>query len=180
MKKKQVTQLMLAMMGLAVAPMVFAQAAPGTGQVTFTGELYDETCVIDAGDDDKKVLLPTLSTQSLNAAGRVAGSTMFDISVSSCPTTLTSVAAHFETTNMNPDTRNAINQASVSKAGNVEVQLLDRDGTTPIKLGSTGTSVPIDAASHTAQMSYGGQYYATDATTAGNVTAIVRYTLAYN
>ncbi|MFT4066106.1 fimbrial protein [Paraburkholderia sp.] len=176
--KKQVTQLMLALMGLSVAPMVFAQAAPGTGQVTFNGELIDETCVINAGDEDKTVTLPTISTQSLTAAGQTYGSKMFDISVSSCPASLKSVAAHFETTNMNPDTRNAINQASVSKAGNVEVQLLDRDGTTPIKLGSTGTFVPIDA-SGTAQMSYGGQYYATDKTTAGYVTAIVRYTLAY-
>jgi major type 1 subunit fimbrin (pilin) len=177
--KKQVTQLMLAMMGLAVAPMVFAQTAPGTGKVTFNGELVDETCVIDAGDEDKTVTLPTLSTQSLAAAKQVAGSTMFDISVSQCPAELKSVAAHFETTNMNPGTRNAINLASVSKAGNVEVQLLDSDGTTPILLGSTGTSIPIDATSHTATMNYGGQYYATAATTAGNVTAIVRYTLAY-
>ncbi|HEY2021838.1 fimbrial protein [Paraburkholderia sp.] len=177
--KKQVKHLTLAMLGLAVAPMAFAQMAPGTGQVTFNGELYDDTCVIDAGDDDKTVTLPTLSTQSLAAAGQVAGSRMFEISVSQCPATLTSVAAHFETTNMSPNTRNAVNQASASPAGNVEVQLLDRDGTTPIKLGSTGTFVPIDAASGTAEMSYGGQYYATAPTTAGNVTAIVRYTLAY-
>uniref|UniRef100_UPI0035E4580E fimbrial protein n=1 Tax=Paraburkholderia youngii TaxID=2782701 RepID=UPI0035E4580E len=68
--KKQVTQLMIAVAGLSVAPMVFAQAAPGTGQVTFNGELIDDTCVINAGDDDKTVTLPTLSTQSLVAAGK--------------------------------------------------------------------------------------------------------------
>jgi major type 1 subunit fimbrin (pilin) len=177
--KKQVTQLTLAALGLAVAPMVFAQAAPGTGEVHFDGELYDETCVIDAGDELKTVTLPTLSTQSLAAAGDTRGSTMFEISVSQCPAKLSSVAAHFETTNMNPSTRNAINLATVSKAGNVEVQLLESDGKTAIKLGSTGGFVPIDATSHAAEMSYGGQYYATDATTAGKVTAIVRYTLAY-
>jgi major type 1 subunit fimbrin (pilin) len=177
--KKQVKHLMLAMLGLAIAPMAFAQTAPGTGQVTFNGELYDDTCVINAGDEDKIVPLPTLSTQSLAAAGQAAGSRMFEISVSQCPAALTSVAAHFETTNMNPSTRNAVNQASVSPAGNVEVQLLDMDGKTPIKLGSTGSFFPIDTATRSAEMSYGGQYYATAPTTAGNVTAIVRYTLAY-
>lgn len=176
--KKQVTQLMIALAGLSVAPMVFAQAVPGAGQVTFNGQLYDDTCVINAGDDDKTVTLPTLSSQSLPVAGNVAGSTMFNISVSECPSTLSQVAAHFETTNMDPNTRNALNQATTSPASNVEVQLLDRDGTTPILLGSTGTFVPI-ASDGTATMSYGGEYYATGAATSGNVTAVVRYTLAY-
>ncbi|SMG54099.1 fimbrial protein [Paraburkholderia susongensis] len=177
--KKQVTQLMIALMGLSAASMVFAQAAPGTGRVTFNGQLTDDTCVINAGDEDQTVTLDTLSSQSLAVAGQVAGSRMFDISVSQCPSTLSNVAAHFETTNMNPSTRNAINQASASPAQNVEVQLLDSNGTTPILLGSTGTFVPIDATAGTAKMSYGGQYYATGKSTAGNVTAIVRYTLAY-
>ncbi|MCC8402593.1 type 1 fimbrial protein [Paraburkholderia sp. MMS20-SJTN17] len=176
--KKQVTQLMIALMGLSVAPMVFAQTAPGTGQVTFNGELYDDTCVINAGDEDKTVTLPTLSTQSLAAAGQTAGSRMFEISVSQCPASLSSVAAHFETTNMNPNTRNAINLATASPAKNVEVQLLDSDGQTPILLGSTGSFVSI-ATDRTATMSYGGQYYATNQTQAGFVTAVVRYTLAY-
>jgi len=171
--------LMIALLGLSAAPMVFAQAAPGTGQVTFNGELTDDTCLINSGDEDKTVTLPTISTQSLATAGQAYGSTMFDISVSQCPATLSNVAAHFETTNMNPDTRNAINQATNSPAQNVEVQLLDRDGKTPILLGSTGTFVAIDATAGTAKMSYGGQYYATGKSTAGNVTAIVRYTLAY-
>ncbi|MCC8395676.1 type 1 fimbrial protein [Paraburkholderia sp. MMS20-SJTR3] len=176
--KKQISHLMIALMGVSVAPMVFAQSAPGTGQVTFNGQLTSETCQINTGDEDKTVMLPTLSTQSLAAAGQTAGSTMFDISVSACPSELTSVAAHFETTNMNPDTRNAINQAPEADAAkNVEVQLLDRDGTNALLLGSTGTAVPIQNGEAT--MSYGGQYYATDATTAGKVTAIVRYTLAY-
>jgi major type 1 subunit fimbrin (pilin) len=176
--KKQFTQLMIALMGLSVAPMVFAQAAPGTGQVTFNGQLLDDTCVINAGDEDKTVTLPTLSSQSLAAAGQTAGSTMFNISVSQCPSTLSNVAAHFETTNMDPNTRNALNQATTTPASNVEVQLLDRDGTNPILLGSTGTFVPI-ATDGTASMSYGGQYYATGKSTSGNVTAVVRYTLAY-
>ncbi|WGS46074.1 type 1 fimbrial protein [Burkholderia sp. JSH-S8] len=174
--------LMIALLGAFVAPAAFAQTAPGTGQVTFNGELLPDTCEIAAGDESKTVTLPTLSTQSLDAAGKVEGAKMFDISVSNCPATLNNVAAHFETTNMDPATRNALNQATTTPAGNVLVQLLDKDGTTPILLGSAGSYEPITGtgAARGATLSYGGQYYATAPTTPGNVTAIVRYTLAYN
>lgn len=172
--KVQVMGLMIAVAGISAAPTVFAA---GTGKVTFNGKLIQETCQINAGDDDKTVTLPTISAQSLTAAGQTAGSTMFDISVSNCPGDLTSVAAHFETTHMDPDTRNATNQATTSPAGLVQVQLLDRDGTTPILLGSSGSPVTITGGAAT--MSYGGQYYATGQTTAGNVMAVVNYTLAY-
>ena len=179
--KKQVTHLMIALMGLSVAPMVFAQSTPGTGQVTFNGELKDDTCVINAGDEDQKVTLPTVSAKTLPAAGAVGGSTPFAISVSQCPTTLSQVAAHFETTNMDPNTRNAINLATTSPAENVQVQLLDHNGklgtAAPLQLGSTGEYVGIT--NQAATMTYSGQYYATDAATAGYVTAVVRYTLAY-
>ncbi|MGF6508693.1 type 1 fimbria pilin [Paraburkholderia sp. 32] len=77
--KKQVTQLMIALMGLSVAPMVFAQAVPGTGQVTFNGELYDDTCVINSGDEDQTVTLPRVSSQALPAAGVTGGSKPFTI-----------------------------------------------------------------------------------------------------
>ncbi|ADG20119.1 fimbrial protein [Paraburkholderia atlantica] len=180
--KKQVTQLMIALAGLSVTPMVFAQAVPGAGQVTFNGELYDDTCVINSGDEDQTVTLPRVSSQTLPAAGSVGGSTPFNISVSNCPATLTQVAAHFETTNMNPVTRNAVNQATTSPAGNVEVQLLDHNlasgKASVLPLGSTGEFVNVGT-DGTATMYYAGQYYATNKATAGYVTAVVRYTLAY-
>ncbi|WP_322015168.1 fimbrial protein [Paraburkholderia sp. J12] len=177
--KKQLTQLTMALAGLSVAPMVFAQTAPGTGTVTFNGQLTADTCVINAGDINKTVTLDTVSAQSLPVAGATGDATNFTISVSQCPATLSSVAAHFETTNMDPATRNIINQATVSPATNVEVQLVDKDGKTPILLGSTGSFYPINAATQSATMSYYGQYYATGKTGAGNVTAVTSYTLAY-
>ncbi|WP_028225590.1 fimbrial protein [Paraburkholderia ferrariae] len=177
--KKQLMQLTMALAGLSVAPMVFAAPAPGTGTVTFNGKLTADTCVINAGDVNKTVTLDTVSAQSLPNKGDTAATTNFTISVSQCPANLSSVAAHFETTNMDPDTRNIVNQAIASPATNVEVQLIDKDGKTPILLGSTGSFYPIDASAHTATMSYYGQYYATGKTEAGNVTAVASYTLAY-
>ncbi|AXK61798.1 MULTISPECIES: fimbrial protein [Burkholderia] len=173
--KAQVMGLMFMVAGISVAPAAFAE---GTGKVTFNGKLIQETCKINAGDEDKVVTLPQISTQSLTAAGQTAGSTMFDISVSECPAGLNLVAAHFETAHMDPDTRNATNQApTATAAGLVQVQLLDRDGTTPILLGSSGAPVAISGGA--AKMSYGGQYFATGQTTPGDVMAVVNYTLAY-
>ncbi|MGF6508694.1 type 1 fimbria pilin [Paraburkholderia sp. 32] len=83
---------------------------------------------------------------------------------------------------MDPVTRNAINQATTLPAGNVEVQLLDHNGTSGeesvLPLGSAGEFVAVGN-DGTATMYYAGQYYATGRATAGNVTAVVRYTLAY-
>ncbi|TDV16461.1 major type 1 subunit fimbrin (pilin) [Paraburkholderia caballeronis] len=177
------TRLMIVLAGVMAAPMAFAQSAPpGTGTITFNGMLLADTCEISPGDVDKTVTLPTLSAQSLAEAGQTAGSTMFTITVAKCPTSLSNVAAHFETTNMDPATRNAVNQATSNPASNVVVQLLDKDGTTPILLGSSGSFEPITGTGDTrgATMSYGGQYYATGQAGQGNVTAIVRYTLSYN
>jgi major type 1 subunit fimbrin (pilin) len=177
--KKQLMQLTMALAGLSVAPMVFADPAPGTGTVTFNGELTADTCVINAGDVNKIVTLDTVSAQSLPNTGDTAATTNFTISVSQCPTSLSFVAAHFETTNMDENTRNILNKATVSPADNVEVQLVDKDGKTPILLGSTGSFYPIDKNAHTATMSYYGQYYAAGQVSAGNVTAVASYTLAY-
>lgn len=181
MNIKNAKGLMVLLAGMFAAPMAFAQAAPGTGQVTFNGQLTQDTCVIQAGDEDQTVTLDTLSTQSLNTAGAVGGSKMFSITVANCPSTLNSVAAHFETTNMDPATQYAKNVATVTPAGFVDVRLLDQDGTTPLKLGTTGSFFPISGTgvARGATMNYGGEYYATAPTTPGNVTAIVLYTLAY-
>ncbi|WP_454767052.1 fimbrial protein [Cupriavidus campinensis] len=171
-----------ALLATAVGFASIANAA-SQGQVTFNGELTNDTCAIKAGDDNKVITLGKIPTNALTASGRTAGSQMFTIGVDNCPTGTTTVTAHWETTNMNPDTGNARNQATgTGAATNVDVQLLDRDGTTPLRLGSRGVAVAVSGTGTTrgATLNYGGQYYATGATTAGTVTAVARFTLAYN
>lgn len=157
--------------------------APGQGIVTFTGELTEDTCVVDDDSVDIQVALPTISTKTLAAAGAQGGSHTFAISVKECPAALLEVAAHFEAidaTKFNPTTGNLINQelSTAGGATNVEVRLFETDGTV-IPVGTTGSSFPVDATAHTATMTYVGAYYATGATTAGTLTSQVQYTLAY-
>ncbi|CNH99357.1 fimbrial protein [Yersinia pekkanenii] len=179
----------LAVCALALS-VASATAFAGTdGTVTFNGKLINETCEVAAGSENIVVTLPTLSTQNLSAAGEEAGSTSFVIDVVNCPTEITSVAAHFEainSTGANPVTGNLTNNAeSATAAGKVEVRLYNISDASQILVGDTGSKfdvIPgadVDAPG-TVRMSYAGGYYATAATTAGDVTAQVQYVLAYN
>ena len=178
---------LLKLSAVALAALSYASLAAAETQTTvkFTGKLQDATCQIDSSSLNQEVTLPTLSTTTLNKSGAVAGATMFDVKVVDCPSTMTAVTAHFETLNMDPDTRNAKNLATTNAASNVTVQILDRDGTTAIPLGSKGQFVSVvkggteAAPTYSADLLYGGRYYATGATTPGNVSSTVTFTLAY-
>ncbi|MBV8271923.1 MAG: type 1 fimbrial protein [Cupriavidus sp.] len=180
MKNELVKISAVALLTMGMGSTAFAQSQ---GQVTFNGALTGDTCTISADDVNRNVPMPRIPTSALATATSVAGATMFAITVAGCAATTNSVAAHWETMNMNPDTRNARNLATGDTAAtNVDVQLLDRDGTTVIPLGSAGTPVAITGTGATrgAILNYGGQYYATGATRQGTVTATARFTLTYN
>ncbi|ACB69071.1 Fimbrial protein (plasmid) [Burkholderia ambifaria MC40-6] len=206
MKKKVLSISIAALLGLIAAPIAFADPvaeggggggateAGGTegggtttpvavtqGKVTFDGELTTSTCSVQAGDEDKKVLLPKISTVDLAKKADTAGSTSFTIGVSNCATDVKAVAAHFEMTNMDPDTGNLKNLAEAATAAkNVTVQLVNSDGT-GVRAGTTGRffNVAGTGTERGATLIYGGQYYATGETTAGKVNSFARFTLAY-
>jgi major type 1 subunit fimbrin (pilin) len=159
------------------------------GTVTFNGLLRDDTCAVNAADATKTVTLPTVATTSLTTVGQTAGFTPFSISVSNCPASVTSVRAHFESNaNMDSDTGNLVlTNTGAGSAGNVQVQLQNTDGS-QIALGGTdaalatvvgGTATDTDTG-RTATMTYHAGYYATGATTAGAVTTLTNFTVAYN
>jgi major type 1 subunit fimbrin (pilin) len=171
--------------GFAVAAASCFAATPVTqGTVTFTGKLTADTCSISTDSVDIKVLMPTIAIQTLATAGATAGSKTFDINVEECPADVTEVAAHFEAINsdgFDASTKNLTNSTTKTAGGaeNVQIRLYDKDGVTQIPVGGTGALFPVSSTTNTATMTYIGAYYATAATSAGNVTAKVQYTLAY-
>lgn len=68
------------------------------GQVTFTGEIVNSTCVVETDDNsgNQTVALPKIAASALSEAGRVAGTTPFDIKIKDCGTTSKTVKALFE------------------------------------------------------------------------------------
>ena len=178
MKSSTYRLALLALLAGAALP-IHAQTVT-QGKVNFTGQLIADTCAVKSGDEDKDIVLPTVSTQSLDSAGKTAGSTPFQITVENCPATIEEVAAHFEMTNMEPTRFTLKNLATATAAENVSVQLIEADGT-PIPLGSRGASYAVTGtgAGRGAVMTYGAQYYALDATLPGRVETFTQFTLAY-
>lgn len=61
----------------------FAFAAQN-GTVNFEGEVVNSTCNVVPADQDKTVVLPTVSVSALDTAGATAGATPFSISLENC------------------------------------------------------------------------------------------------
>ncbi len=166
---------------LSVVGIANAQAADGT--ITINGLVTDKTCDIDTNSKDLIVTLPTVSRQTLANSGDVAGRTPFQINLKDCSEG--KVATYFEPgATVDFNTGRLINQAT-GGAQNVDVQLL----------GSNNQVIPVLAAGEggaqansqwvdvvdggTADMNYYAEYYATGASTAGEVTTNVQYTIIY-
>jgi len=163
-----------------------ADLGVGQGKVTFNGKLIAETCQLEDGMDNIMVTLPTLSTQTLAAAGATGGSKVFEIKVKDCDKSIKKVAAHFEaigSTGVDSKTGNLENKAVTvgedKPATGVQIRLYNSDAEqNQLLLGDTGESFEVEAAG-TATMRYYGGYYATAKTTPGLVTATAMYTLSY-
>ncbi|MFC0398161.1 fimbrial protein [Paraburkholderia rhizosphaerae] len=168
-----------ALAATALAPMS-ANAYDGT--ITFNGSLSAQTCTINGNGTSAKnftVSLPTVSTSSLGSASSTAGRTPFNISLSSCTPGTGNVATYFEPGNT--DTSNGNLLVNSGGAGNVEIQLLNNDGSA-IKAGfakDSQNSKAVALDSGAATLSYFAQYFATGATTPGAAVSQVNYTITY-
>lgn len=179
--KKNILSSLLAI--AAVAPFA-AQAADGT--INFVGSVTAQTCTINAADKNLTVTLPTVSTSSLNVANNTAGRTAFQIRLTGCTTTgtgiLTKTRAYFEPGSTVDTTTNKLKNMTSGGATNVQIGLLNSDGT-EIKAGAPkdtqgGTFVTIPSSGNV-NLDYAAQYVATGVATAGAVTSSVAYTLEY-
>lgn len=165
----------------ASAAVAFApQANAADGTITITGKVIDTTCQVTNGTNGNiSVTLPVVQTSQLASDGTTAGDTGFSLVLSDCPTTPSGieVGAQLSSANVNTTTGNLTNNGG--SASNVEVRLLDKDGT-PIDVSSTPTTDSTTLTGSTAELDYTAQYYATGTATAGDVTATAEYTLVYN
>ncbi|WP_114195754.1 fimbrial protein [Edaphovirga cremea] len=159
-----------------------------TGTITFNGELTATTCNVnvDGQGADATITLPTIGTSQLSGATQTAGRTGFVMALSDCAGTLPTASAFFEAgSTVDQTTGRLINSGS---AGNVSLQLRDGSSTSQavIKAGDQGQSqiggttyVAYDTTSGTATLPYAVEYYAEGATTAGQVTSSVVYSIQY-
>lgn len=155
------------------------------GIIAFMGKVTDSTCKIsNVGGPNFSVNLPTVSKTTLSAAGNVAGRTPFKISLSNC--SITNVTAYFEPGNTVNASTGRLNNQIVPGAQNVQIQILNSVGQfIPIQAGGADGSqtnsewVNIAVADSSADLTFAAEYYATGASTAGDVRTTVQYTLIY-
>ncbi|HDC1420837.1 TPA: fimbrial protein [Salmonella enterica] len=168
--------------GIIAFPFTSATAFDGT--INFIGKVVDQTCSVKTGSTNLTVTLPTVSKAALDTAAKTAALTPFAIQLTGCNTGASdgsqTVKVYFEPNAATDFTTG--NLKNTGSATDVQVQLLNQDGSTPIKLGQDFASqnvmaTHIDASDVT--LRYAAQYYATGAAGAGDVNTTVNYTITY-
>ncbi|EOA5629981.1 fimbrial protein [Providencia rettgeri] len=162
---------------------VMALAAP---QVTFMGEVTDQTCQPQInGETNSVVLLPTVRNSELQTVGATAGLTPFTISLTGC-TAPTSADLNINTVFLGHNVTTKGNLGNIAEdipATNVELQLLDSDsGTNAITLNgpTTAAGLVLKQGETSTDHKFAVQYISEDGSAqAGKVKGIVEYTVSY-
>lgn len=170
---------------VAALALAFSSAAHATdGTITFKGTISTQTCTVNgngSGGADFDVKLPSVAKAALATDGAVAGRTPFSIAVSGCTTKSGNVSTWFEPgTNVDALTHRLKN-AAAGGATNVQVGLLQGNGTTAITPGVASQSANIDTTAGSAKLDYFAEYVASGgAAGSGAVETTVTYTMVYN
>lgn len=179
MKKTLLSAVMIASFGVAAIAPQSALASDGT--ITINGQINAATCTVAVtGTSGSTVTLPTVATSVLGAAGNTAGQTAFSIGLTGCSSGVTKAATFFEA-GPNVNAAGRLNNSGV--ATNVNVQLVNSDGTTPIVIGTAAPSTGVGSfavTSGAATLNYFARYYATGAAGAGTVATSVTFSMVYN
>lgn len=150
------------------------------GEVLIIGEITANTCDITTGNAGlHTVALPTVMARTLNADGKTAGRTPFNVQLDNCSPDSGNVALYFEP-GVNTDM--AVGRLkNTGTAANVQVSLLN-ESMELIELdqpfsGQNSQTVPIVTGSAT--LNYFAEYYATGAAGAGTVDTSTSFSIVY-
>lgn len=190
---------------LAAAVAAFATSAMATdganGTVNFRGKVTDQTCSIKTDSQNQTVVLNTVPKSALDTAQKTAMPTPFEIKLENCKApnesnTVKKVKAFFHGDNVDTEHNYTLkNTANTNKAENVNIQLLNEDGTTVITPSAAGPAtvrgeagngvndgvIPteIKADNLLPVLHYVARYYATGVASEGDVTSSINFNLAY-
>lgn len=179
----KVTIMKKILLAVSLAVLATSSAFAADGTITINGMVTDKTCSINAGGSkDFTVTLPTVSQQVLANAGDVAGRTPFTISLTDC--SAGKVATYFEPGSTVDFNTGRLNNAT-GAADNVQVQLLGSNNLAIPVLAAGANGVQTNSqwvdvvAAGAADLNYYAEYYATGASTPGNVATSIKYTIVY-
>ncbi|EHE7040241.1 fimbrial protein [Salmonella enterica subsp. enterica serovar Newport] len=170
----------------------------GHGTIQFTGSVIDAPCSIVPESQNIQVNLGQVNLKTLNQQGKTSSSVPFSINLTGCsfatpapPNTTvqySKVAVTFPGTSspsVEAAKKGEITNGAADAAGNVVIQLLYGDGTTPVDVSKVNPAagdtdnIQLDSTSATSKLQFYARMMATDVATAGNVGATVTYKLHY-
>ncbi|EBZ2009467.1 long polar fimbrial protein LpfA [Salmonella enterica subsp. enterica serovar Newport] len=170
----------------------------GQGTIQFTGSVIDAPCSIVPESQNIQVNLGQVNLKTLSGIDKYSSSVPVTINLTGCsfdaPATgettvkYSKVAVTFPGTN-SPSAEAAkkgeITNGAADAAGNVVIQLLQGNGTTPVDVSKVtpaendAGNIQLDSTSATSKLQFYARMMATGTATAGNVGAKVTYKLHY-
>ncbi|MCK9109354.1 type 1 fimbrial protein [Haemophilus influenzae] len=191
-----------------------ATNAETSGKVTFFGKVVENTCKVKTEHKNLSVVLNDVGKNSLKDAGNTAMPTPFTITLQNCsPAAITSTTNKANKVGLyfyswgNADKENNFTlkneKTTADYASKVNIQLMESDGTTPIKVvgketedfvhtntGSTlnqnhptnaniSGSTQLNNVTGDLPLHFIAQYYSLGSTTAGKVQSSVDFQIAY-
>jgi major type 1 subunit fimbrin (pilin) len=169
--------LVVAALGMAASA---AHASDGT--LTINGTITANTCTISGNGQGPNfaVTLPVVSATTLATKGSTAGATNFNIALTNCTGT-GNVHTFWE---YGANTLADGNLKNTADAANVEVQLLDYNGSMQVidvskGDGAQNTQSVAISSSGSATLKYAAQYYSAGTAGAGAVKTSVVYSMSY-
>lgn len=150
--------------------------AATSGQVTFTGEVFNQTCQVDDKTANKAVTLNPVRASALDSAGKTSTPTNFALALRGCTKGAT-VGLKFDKTNVDPSTGTLNNTGTAQK---VNIQIVNGSGTA-MNLNTQDKSdyVTPSADDNLVTYNYKAQYFATGEATAGSVNTFAVFNIDY-
>ncbi|WP_265420930.1 fimbrial protein [Aeromonas salmonicida] len=152
-------------------------AIAADGQISFTGSIDANTCMVNSGTNDFAVNLGAVPASALSNIGDIAGNQAFDMALTGCAGGATKVAAKFESLDLGANGFLKLNSAST--ASEVVIGIWDQSGAHQPINGVVPASSYVDIASGSATLSYVAAYKATGEAQVGSANSQVAYTLSY-
>ncbi|CAI8810942.1 fimbrial protein [Pseudomonas zeae] len=164
---------------VAMTVFPFMAFAASQNTLTFKGEVAAQTCAVTVnGGGATVVMLPLVSTSSLQKRGLTDGETTFTVEVSGCdaPKEKTPIVTKF----LANDVSEGQNLKNMGTAEGVAVQLVSPSGD-PIQLnGITEVGgLVLEAGKTDASAEFRVRYISEDKVGPGSVTASVQYSITY-
>lgn len=165
---------------LATVALTSVSAFAADGQVNFTGEIIDAACTVsNTAANPLDVKLGQVSKTAFAQAGDKTAATQFTLTLTGCPSSVSSATVKFDGTSVNGDNSILALTQGTDVATGVGIQLSDDSNTVlPLFTASKAYTLQSDA---TNSLNFVARYISTAATvTTGPANATANFSINYN